>query len=60
LERIEFNNIGKYGCTTNGLKTTYESYLNSLGKGEFDVTQTKFDDGCFEQQFRIVWVESRR
>ena len=51
-ELEEFNSIGYSGKTT----ISRENYLNSLNKGEFQVTQTKFDDGSFEERFTIVWV----
>jgi hypothetical protein len=55
-ELEEFNSIGYSGKTTKGLKISRENYLNSLNKGEFQVTQTKFDNGSFEEGFTIVWV----
>lgn len=55
-EHEEFNSIGCSGKTLDGKKTTRMNYLNELGKGEFDVTQTKFDNGSFEERFIIVWV----
>jgi hypothetical protein len=55
-EHKEFNSIGYSGKTLDGKRTTRLDYLNRLGKGEFDVTQTKYDDGSFEERFTIVWV----
>lgn len=55
-ELEEFNSIGYSGKTTKGIKISRESYLNSLNKGEFQVTQTKFDNGSFQESFFIVWV----
>lgn len=55
-ELEEFNSIGYSGEDTKGIKITREDYLNSLNKGEFQVIQTKFDDGSFEEKFTIVWV----
>ncbi len=56
-ELEEFNNIGYRGKNNKGLKISREAYLNTLNKGEFNVTQTKFDDGSFEESFTIVWVQ---
>ena len=55
-ELEEFNSIGYSGKTHEGLSISREDYLNCLGKGEFQVTQTKFDDGSFKEAFTIVWV----
>lgn len=55
-ELEEFNNIGYTGKNNKGKKITRKNYLNSLNKGEFEVTQTKFDNGSFEECFIIVWV----
>lgn len=55
-EHKEFNNIGYSGKKLDGKSSSREVYLNSLGKGEFQVTQTKFDNGNFEEGFTIVWV----
>lgn len=55
-ELEEFNSIGYSGKTTKGVKMSRESYLNSLNKGEFQVRQTKFDNGSFEESFFIIWV----
>lgn len=48
-ELTKFNDIGYSGGNRS-------EYLNSLGKGQFQVTQTKFDNGNFEEAFTIVWV----
>lgn len=50
-ELSEFNRLGYSGS-----KTDQENYLNSLGKGEFKLTRTKFDNGNFEEAFTLVWV----
>lgn len=55
-ELEEFNSIGYSGKTTKGVNMSRETYLNSLNKGQFQVTQTKFDNGSFEESFFIVWV----
>lgn len=55
-ELEEFNSIGYSGKTTKGIKITRQNYLNSLNKGEFQVIQTTFDNGSFEEEFIIVWV----
>jgi hypothetical protein len=52
----EFNNIGGSGKNSNGVRTTREVYLNTLGIGEFSVTQTKFDSGDFSESFLIIFV----
>jgi len=52
----EFNSIGYSGKTLDGKKMCRSEYLNSLGNGEYDVTQTKFDNGSFQEEFTIVWV----
>lgn len=52
----EFNSIGYSGKLTNGTPINREAYLNSLNKGEFQVTQTEFDNGDFTEAFTIVWV----
>jgi hypothetical protein len=52
----EFNTVGYTGKNSKGEKSSYEDYLNSLGKGEFAVTMTKFDDGSFHEEFTIVQV----
>lgn len=52
----ELNTIGYTGKNSKGEKSSFEDYLNSLNKGEFDVTQTKFDDGSFTEKFNVVRV----
>jgi len=52
----EFNSIGYSGKKLDGTKMCRSEYLNSLGNGEYDITQTKWDDGSFEERFTIVWV----
>jgi hypothetical protein len=56
IELEDFNSIGYSGKTIKGKKISRENYLNSLNKGKFQITQTKFDDGSFEERFTIVWV----
>ena len=47
------NTIG-YSGKLNGLRTSRQTYLNSLDKGTFLVDQTKFDDGTFVEEFTIT------
>lgn len=56
-ELKEFNNIGYSGKTSDGKFSDRQTYLNSLGKGSFQVTQTKHDSGDFVEEFTIVWVK---
>ena len=58
LTKQEQKNLNEIGYTgkLNGVKITREIYLNSLGKGEFTVNQTKFDMGDFCQSFNIIQV----
>lgn len=55
-EKKEFNLIGYTGKNSQGVKTTRENYLNSLDKGQFEVEQTKFDNGDFCEKFIVVRV----
>lgn len=55
-ELKEFNSIGYSGKLLNGQTISRQEYLNSLNKGEFQVTKTKHDNGDFEERFVIVWV----
>lgn len=55
-EHDEFDQIGYSGETHQKLKMSSEQYLNSLGKGTFQVTQTKYDNGDFTENFTIVRV----
>jgi hypothetical protein len=55
-EQEEFDLIGYTGKNNAGEKTNFQTFLNSLGKGEFQVKQTKWDDGSFEERFTIVRV----
>ena len=54
----EFNNIGYTGKGYDGIKTNRATYLNKLGLGEFEVDQTKCDNGDFSEQFIITHVVS--
>lgn len=54
IENAEFDSIGYSGLTTDGKRITRSEFLNSLGKGEFKVQQTKFDNGDFIEEFIIV------
>ena len=51
-----FNTIG-YTGKLHGKKTTYEKYLNSLGKGLFSVKLTRMDTGDFCESWSIVRVQ---
>lgn len=53
-EKANFDNIGYSGKLLNGERMEREQYLNSLGKGYFEIKQTKFDDGSFEEMFTIT------
>lgn len=55
-ELKEFNTIGYTGKNSKGERTNFQNYLNSLGKGQFEVKQTKFDDGSFSEKFTVVRV----
>lgn len=55
-ETIEFNKIGYSGKNILEQKTNFSEYLNSLNKGEFEVQQTKFDNGDFTEKYTIVRV----
>lgn len=55
-EKKELDTIGYSGKTSKGKRISRESYLNSLDKGEFDITQTKRDSGDFSEAFIIVKV----
>jgi hypothetical protein len=52
----EFNKIGHSGKNSKGEETSFHEYLNSLNKGEFDVTKTKWDNGDFMEKYTIVRV----
>lgn len=54
-EQKEFDTIGYTGKTSQGVKSSYSEYLNSLNKGEFSVKQTKSDSGDFCEAFEIAW-----
>ena len=49
-EKENFDEIG-YTGKLNGAKTSRTEYLNSLGKGEFSILQTKWDNGDFTEKF---------
>ena len=51
----EFNTIG-YSKKLNKVPMERQEYLNSLNKGTFKVTQTKTDNGDFEEMFNIIRV----
>lgn len=52
-EVAELDIIGFTGKNSKGEKSSFEKYLNSLGKGEFDVQQIKFDNGSFTEEYKI-------
>lgn len=60
-EFFELNLIGHTGKTSTGKKISREKYLNSLGKGTFQVIQTysNANMGDFREEFTIVraWEE---
>ena len=49
-EKKDFDEIG-YTGKLNGKRTSRTEYLNSLGKGEFSLLQTKWDNGDFSEKF---------
>ena len=49
-EKQNLDEIG-YSGKLNGVKTSRTEYLNSLGKGEFSILQTKWDNGDFTEKF---------
>ena len=55
-DEIDSLNLIGYSGKLNGVKTSRTEYLNSLGKGEFKVKQTKFDNGDFSEAFMIIRV----
>jgi hypothetical protein len=54
-EKSSLDEIG-YSGKLNGERISRVDYLNSLEKGEFEVDQTKFDNGDFTEEFLIVRV----
>lgn len=54
LEQDELDSIGYSKKTLDGTRTDRETYLNSLGKGEFGVHQIKRDTGDFAEAFTIT------
>jgi len=52
-EKKDFDEIG-YTGKLNGVKTSRTEYLNSLGKGEFSILQTKCDNGDFTEKFVLT------
>ena len=53
-EKSELDIIGYTGRSTEGLKVSKEEYLNSLGKGNFIVKQTKRIDYDFREKYTIT------
>lgn len=56
FEKNELDTIGYSGKKINGEKISKIEYLNSLGKGDFKIEQTKFDKGDFCEEFLIIRV----
>ncbi len=55
-ELAELNTIGYTGRNSKGSLVSRQEFLNSLGKGEFEVRQTEYDNGDFTEGFAIVRV----
>ena len=53
-EILELNVIGYTGKNSKGELSSFEKYLNTLGKGDFNVKQTKFDNGKFTEKYEIA------
>lgn len=58
LSKDEFDNLNIIGYSgkLNNVNIDRETYLNSLNKGEFNVKQTKWDNGDFSEEFMIIRV----
>jgi hypothetical protein len=58
-ELEELNIVGHSGRNIQGDETSRTKFLNSLGKGQFIITQTKFDNGEFVEKFLVsrTWKE---
>ena len=52
----ELNIIGYTGKNSYGIKTSWQSYLNTINKGNFSVTPTKTDNGDFSESFAVIRV----
>ncbi len=51
----EVDSIGYTGKTKDGKETTLLDYLNSLDENsEYDIKQTKYDNGDFTQKYMIA------
>lgn len=57
-EQKEMDLIGYTGKNSSGVRTSFEKYLNTLGKGKFSVVQTKFGSDDFIEKYMITraWV----
>lgn len=55
-ELKEFKSIVRLGRTTDGKYNTCQNYFNSLGKGDFKVEETYFDNGTTETEYLIIQV----
>lgn len=53
-EQMEVDSIGYRGELSNGSPCTLKDYLNSLGRGVFEVIRTKMDDGTFYEEFLVI------
>jgi hypothetical protein len=53
-EFTEFNHVGYTGKDINGDRSSYEKYLNSLGKGDFTVETLQHDNAEFTATYLII------
>jgi hypothetical protein len=58
LTDVEKENLDEIGYTDklNNIRTSRVEYLNSLNKGQFSITQTKWDKGDFNESFVLSRV----
>jgi len=54
-EMEELDCIGYSGKKKNGQKCGRTEYLNSLGRGKFQINQTKYDSGDFSESFTLTY-----
>lgn len=57
-ELDDIDQIGYSGKTQSGKKIAIEEYLNSLGKGSFIWTCTRWDNGDFSDEFSLVYSDN--
>lgn len=60
LSDVEVKNLDSIGYSGKNLKSekiNRQRYLNTLGKGQFQVEQTKIDTGDFSEKFLITRVQ---